>query len=223
MKQTVPMKNSFSMQEWLRAQRVRVVCMNLFQLRLLKPKLLLFSTNNNNLKGNGDLVKLEKAYRSSQGELTRMQKHLQQMQEIKNSWDASAFQSSTDTTPQQNGGGGGYSNHSQPQQNSSPKNSGQYQKQNQNYNSGGRGYRGRGRGRGYGPGRRQTPIPPGNPKGWNRLCFWCRDFATFDDANHPIKQCPYYKEIRKDWWQHQQQTSQPNAPASQNPCPEGNQ
>ena len=52
-----------------------------------------------------------------------------------------------------------------------------------------------------GPGRRQTPTPPGKPEGWNRLCFWCRDFASFDDANHPIKQCPYYKEVRKDWWQ----------------------
>ena len=49
-------------------------------------------------KGNGDLVRLEKAYRSCQGELAKMQKHLQQMQEIKSSWDASAFQSSTDPT-----------------------------------------------------------------------------------------------------------------------------
>ena len=178
-------------------------------------------------KGNGDLVRLEKAYRKCQGELAKMQKHLQQMQEIKTSLDASAFQSSTETTPQQNGGSGGNSNHSQPQpnQNSSPQNSGQYQNQNQNYNTGGRGYRGRGRGRGYGPGRRQTPTPLGKPEGWNRLCFWCRDFASFDDANHPIKQCPYYKEVRKDWWQHQQQTSppQPTSTASQNPSPEGNQ
>ena len=51
-------------------------------------------------KGNGDLVRLEKAYRSCQGELAKMQKHLHQMQEIKSSWDASAFQSSTETTPQ---------------------------------------------------------------------------------------------------------------------------
>ena len=178
-------------------------------------------------KGNGDLVRQEKAYRSCQGELAKMQKHLQQMQEIKSSWDASAFQSSTDPTPQQNGGSGGNSNHSQPQQNqnSSPQNSGQYPNQNQNYNSGGSGYRGRGRGRGYGPGRRQATTPPGKPEGWNRLCFWCRDFATFDDANHPIKECPYYREVRKEWWQHQQQTSppQPANPTSQNPNPEGNQ
>ena len=58
-------------------------------------------------KGNGDLVRLEKAYRSCQGELAKMQKHLQKMQEIKSSWDTSAFQSSTDPTPQQNGGSGG--------------------------------------------------------------------------------------------------------------------
>ena len=112
---------------------------------------------------------------------------------------------------------------SQPQQNqnSSPQNSGQYPNQNQNYNSGGRGYRGRGRGRSYGPGRRQTPTPPGKPEGSNRLCFWCRDFATFDDANHAIKQCHYYKEVRKDWLQHQQQTSppQPTNPTSQNSTP----
>ena len=58
-------------------------------------------------KGNGDLDRLEKAYRSCQGELAKMQKHLQQMQEIKSSWDASAFQSSTDTTPTPQHGGGG--------------------------------------------------------------------------------------------------------------------
>ena len=68
-----------------------------------------------------------------------MQRHLQQMQEIKSSWDASAFQSSTDPTPQQNSGGGGNSSHSQPQnQITSPQNSGQYSNQNQDYNSGGR-------------------------------------------------------------------------------------
>ena len=143
-------------------------------------------------KGNGDLVRLEKAYRSCQGELPKMQKHLQQMQEIKNSWDASAFQSSTDPTPQQNGGRGGNSNHSQPppNQNSSPQNSGQQTNQNQNYSSGGRGFRGRVRGRGYASGRRQATTPPGKPEDWTRLCFWCRDFATFDEANHPIKDCP---------------------------------
>ena len=177
-------------------------------------------------EGPGDLVRLERAYRSCQGELAKMQKHLQQMQEVKNTWDASAFQSSTETTPQQTGGSGGNSNLSSPppNQNSSPQNSGQYP--NQNYNSNGRGYRGRGgRGRGYTPGRRPVPTPPGKPEGWNRLCFWCRDFATFDEANHPIKQCPYYKEVRKEWWQHQQQTSPstPSSNTSQNSSPEGNQ
>ena len=151
-----------------------------------------------------------------------MQKHLQQMQEIKSSWDASPFQISTDATPQQNGGSGGNSNHSQPQQNqnSSPQNSGQYLNQNQNCNSGSRGG---GRGRGYGPGRRQATTLPGKPEGWNRLCFWCRDFVTFDDANHPIKECPYYREVKKEWRQHQQQISppQPANPTSQNPNPEG--
>ena len=42
-------------------------------------------------KGNGDLVRLEKAYRSCQGELAKMPKHLQQMQEIKTSWDVITF------------------------------------------------------------------------------------------------------------------------------------
>ena len=42
-------------------------------------------------KGNGDLVRLEKAYRSCHGELAKMQKHLQQMQEIKTSWDVMTF------------------------------------------------------------------------------------------------------------------------------------
>ena len=176
-------------------------------------------------KGSGDLDRLEKAYRSCQGELAKMQKHLQQMQEVKTSWEASAFQSTSESTPQPNRGGGGNSNSSPPNQNSnsSPSNSGQYNNQNQNYNARGRGYRGRGRG--YAPGRRQTPTPPGKPEGWNRLCFWCRDFATFDDANHPIKNCPYYREVRKEWWHHQQQTSptQPNAPTSQNQNPEENQ
>ena len=75
------------------------------------------SCHQSQTKGNGDLVRLEKAYRSCQGELAKMQKHLQQMQEIKTSWDASAFQSSTDPTPQQNGTSGGNSNPSHPQQN----------------------------------------------------------------------------------------------------------
>ena len=117
------------------------------------------------LKVTGDLVRLEKAYRSCQGELAKMQRHLQQMQEIKSSWDASAFQSSTDPTPPQNSGSGGNSSHSQPQnQNSSPQNSGQYPNQNQNYNSSGRGYRGRGRGRGYGPGKDKQQLHQVNLK-----------------------------------------------------------
>ena len=47
----------------------------------------------------------------------------------------------------------------------------------------------------------------------------------FDDANHPIKECPYFKEVRKEGWQHQQQTSppQPANPTSQNPTSEGTQ
>ena len=61
-------------------------------------------------KGNGDLDRLEKAYRSCQGELARMQKHLQQMQEIKTSWEASAFQSASEPTPQQGRGSGGNGN-----------------------------------------------------------------------------------------------------------------
>ena len=161
-----------------------------------------------------------------QGELAKMQRHLQQMQEIKSFWDASAFQSSTDPTPQQNSRSGGNSSQSQPQnQNSSPQSSGQYPNHNQNYNSNGRGYRGRERGKGYGPGRRQATSPPGKPEGWNGLCFWCRDFATFDDANHPIKECPYHEEVRKEWWQHQQQTSpsKPADPTSQNATAQGNQ
>ena len=36
-------------------------------------------------KGTGDLVRLEKAYRSCQVELAKMQRYLQQMQEIKSS------------------------------------------------------------------------------------------------------------------------------------------
>ena len=46
-------------------------------------------------------------------------------------------------------------------------------------------------------------------------------FATFDDANHPAKECPYYREVRKEWWQHQQQTSPPQSanPTSQKPKP----
>ena len=181
------------------------------------------SSQQSQQKGNGDLVRLEKAYRSCQGELANMQKHLQQMQEIKNSWDASAFQSSTETTPQQNGGSGGNSNHSPPQQikmhllkiqaNTQIKITTQLVE-------------------GIGVEEEEevlyqveAPKPPGKPEGWNRLCFWCRDFATFDEANHPIKQCPYYKEVRKEWWQHQQQTfpTQSSSNTSQHSSPKGNQ
>ena len=40
-----------------------------------------------------------------------------------------------------------------------------------------------------------------------------------------LKNALYYKEVRKEWWQHQQQTSpsQPANPTSQNPTSEGNQ
>ena len=113
----------------------------------------------------------------------------------------------------------------QQQQQSQSKGNGDLVRLEKAYRSWYRGYRGRGRLRGYWPGRRQAPIPPGKPEGWNRLYFWCRDFATFGDANHPIKECPCYKEVRKERWQHQQQTSpsQPANPVSQNPTPEGNQ
>ena len=54
-------------------------------------------------------------------------------------------------------------------------------------------------------------MKPGN---WNRLCFWCRDYAPADQANHLIKNCPYYNQGRKDWWTQQGVTSDNPDPAS---------
>ena len=54
-------------------------------------------------------------------------------------------------------------------------------------------------------------VRPGN---WNRLCFWCRDYAPADQANHLIKNCPYYNQGRKDWWTQQGVTSVNADPAS---------
>lgn len=100
----------------------------------------------------------------------------------------------------------------------------------------GRGRGGQGRGRGFNPQNPQqqqaqafgSSTVPGKPPGWERLCYWCRDFMPLHQANHPIRLCPWYQQGRKDWWNKQQQgqqqqaTSQPNTNSTSQSTFQGN-
>ena len=87
-------------------------------------------------------------------------------------------------------------------------------------NSGKGHFKGKGRGKGN---RRSSFDPPGKPPGWSKLCFWCRNFTTFEQANHPLRDCPHYREVRKSWWEHHNATTDPNSSSTTTPTPEGNQ
>ena len=65
-----------------------------------------------------DMQKLEQAYRCCQGELMRMNKNVQQLQQMKSSLEATSFQTSTNSTPKASAAGGSKSNGNS--QNSTP-------------------------------------------------------------------------------------------------------
>ena len=125
------------------------------------------------------MQKLEQAYRCCQGELMRMNKNVQQLQQMKSSLEATSFQTSAD------GGGRSNDNSQNSTQNSntqpSPNNSGKSN------------FKGKGRGKGT---RKSSYDPPGKPAGGSKLCFWCRNFTTFEQANHPLKDCPHGQRLK---------------------------
>ena len=61
-----------------------------------------------------DLQKLEQAYRCCQGELSRMNKNVQQLQQMKASLEATSFQTSTGSSTKTSADGGGRSNGNSP-------------------------------------------------------------------------------------------------------------
>ena len=157
-----------------------------------------------------DMQKLEQAYRCCQGELMRMNKNVQQLQQMKASLEATSFQTSTNATPKASTDGGGGSNGNSPNSNTQPSPN----------NSGKSNFKGKGRGKGN---KRSSYDPPGKPPGWSKLCFWCRNFTTFEQANHPLRECPHYLEVRKNWWARHQATTDSNSSSTDTHTTEGNQ
>ena len=173
-------------------------------------------------KGN-DVDKLTKAFATTQGELHKLQKQLQDITQVVGQWaqvQATGFQAYVPAPSQGNsyqgqGGRGRGINVPHPPN----------QPNNQQF---GQDRRGHGAPRHQPQQQRGTNQPPrGNqnqqlqeqgqavrPGNWNRLCFWCRDYAPADQANHLIKNCPYYNQGRKDWWTQQGVTSDNPDPAS---------
>ena len=173
-------------------------------------------------KGN-DVDKLTKAFATTQGELHKLQKQLQDITQVVGQWaqvQATGFQAYVPAPSQgnsyqdQRGRGRGINVPHPPNQ-----------VNNQQF---GQDRRGHGAPRHQPQQQRGTNQPPrGNqnqqlleqgqavrPGNWNRLCFWCRDYAPADQANHLIKNCPYYNQGRKDWWTQQGVTSVNADPAS---------
>ena len=161
-----------------------------------------------------DMQKLKQAYRCCQGELMRMNKNVQQLQQMKASLEATSFQTSTNSTPKTSADGGGRSNGNS--SNSTPN----FNTQPSPNNSGKTNFKGKGRGKGT---KRSSYDPPGKPAGWSKLCFWCRNFTTFEQANHPLKDCPHYNEVRKNWWAQHNATNDPNSSPTVTSTTEGNQ
>ena len=161
-----------------------------------------------------DMQKLEQAYRCCQGELMRMNKNVQQLQQMKASLEATSFQTSTNSTPKISADGGGRSNGNSPNSTSNSNN------QPSPNNSGKTNFKGKGRGKGF---KKTSYDPPGKPPGWSKLCFWCRNFTTFELANHAVKDCPHYAEVRKNWWAHHNANSDPNSSPTVTSTTEGNQ
>ena len=170
-----------------------------------------------------DVDKLTKAFATTQGELHKLQKQLQDITQVVGQWaqvQATGFQAYVPAPSQGNsyqGQGGRGRGNSVPHPPNQPNN--------QQF---GPDRRGHGAPRHQPQQQRGTNQPPrGNqqqqlqeqgqavrPGNWNRLCFWCRDYAPADQANHLIKNCPYYNQGRKDWWTQQGVTSDNPDPAS---------
>ena len=164
-------------------------------------------------KPGANVQKLEQAYRCCQGELSRMNKNVQQLQQMKASLEVTPFQTSTGSASKTSADEGGRSNGSS--QNSTPNSNTQQPPNNSSKNN----VKGKGRGKSN---RRSSYDPPGKPAGWSRLRFWCRDFTTFEQANRPLKDCPHYREVRKGWWEHHNAATPNSSSSPTSPTMEGN-
>ena len=170
-----------------------------------------------------DVDKLTKAFATTQGELHKLQKQLQDITQVVGQWaqvQATGFQAYVPAPSQGNNyqgqvgrGRGNGVPHSSNQPNnqqfgqdrrghSAPRHQPQQQRGTNQPPRGNQYHQPEGQGQ---------AVRPGN---WNRLCFWCRDYAPADQANHLIKNCPYYNQGRKDWWTQQGVTSDNPDPAS---------
>ena len=140
-----------------------------------------------------DLRKLQHAHRVSQGELTKLQHHIKELQK------ATTFSIASQE----------YGQHSPPVQNKKARIKQQEPKAepSQSLDQNKKGYNNlncssnKNRNRGFGRrGTRQMVDPPGKPEGWARLCYWCRDHVPFEKANHLVKDCPFFQQDKLDFW-----------------------
>ena len=152
------------------------------------------------VKDQPDVQKLAHAYRCAQGELAKMQQQMGELTQFKQALQVSSISTHAPTNQ------GANSNGNNQHQARAPQNQNQNQNQNSNQNKGynnpnyqqhsgrGRGYGGRG---GF---RRQVRHPPGKPEGWSRLCYWCKDYVSFEEANHMLRDCPFYQTTKDGFW-----------------------
>ena len=163
------------------------------------------------------IAKLEKAYQTCQGEYRKLQQQMETYEKAKPIWAAAANQASQFMPPPIPSPAQALGAPNDNNQGSRPPNQGggRGTQSNQPYYRGdyrGRGGYFKGRGRGYQRGNCQPmPDPPGKPQGYNRLCFWCRDFVAFEEADHKMRDCPFYEKGKKEWWEANQPHSHPSS------------
>ena len=161
-----------------------------------------------------DVDKLAKAFSSTQGELHKLQKQLMGLTQVVESWNqmpATGFQAYAPSYQPQGGRGRGNGQSQQQQHQQGGRGQGAPRNQQPQQSQQQRGFN-QPRGNPQWPQQQgQAQRNPNRPGNWNRLCFWCRDYAPADQANHLIKNCPYYNQGRKDWWT-QQGISSDNQP-----------
>ena len=153
-----------------------------------------------NERTTAELKKLEWAYKCSQGEFTKMQQHIKELQDKNTFAKTSQVSGQQPSQIQQK-----HSKNNQQQPKAQPSyhlgQSGKgYDNLNYSSNQGSRERHGR-------RGNKQMSNPPGKPKGWSRLCYWCRNFVPFEKANHRVRDCPFYQQGKQEWWNLQQRYS----------------
>ena len=140
-----------------------------------------------NVEAMQDLRKLQHAHRVSQGELTKLQHHIKELQKV-TTFSIASQVSGQQSPPVQNK----KARLKQKQPKAQPSQSlDQNKKGYNNLNCSSNKNRNRGFGR---RGTRQMVDPPGKPEGWARLCYWCRDHVPFEKANHLVKDCPFFQQ-----------------------------